>query len=60
MKYKKIPEEITVSKCPKCIGEVSTFVWGVWFCTECKGIWKDGKFRKSKLTLPEFLANQLK
>ena len=56
----KIPKHIDESKCPRCIGKVYTFVYGIWFCQECKGIWKDGNFRKSKLELAQFLANQLK
>lgn len=56
----KIPKQINESKCPQCIGIVYTFKYGVWFCPECKGIWKNGKFRKSKLTLEEFLAKQIK
>ena len=56
----KIPKEIHESLCPNCIGKVYSFKFGTWFCPECKGIWKDGKFKKSKLTLEEFLAKQLK
>ena len=55
-----IPKEINESLCPKCIGKVYSFVYGVYFCPECKGIWKEGIFRKSKLQLEEFLAKQLK
>lgn len=56
----KIPTHIEESKCPKCIGKIFTFEYGTWFCPECQGIWKDGKFRKSKLKLEEFLTKQLK
>lgn len=56
----KIPKTINESLCPKCIGKVSSFIYGEWFCPECKGIWKGGVFKKSKLKLEEFLANQLK
>ena len=56
---RKIPKEINESKCPKCIGKVYTFKYGIWFCPECQGTWKNGKFRKSKLKLEEFLAKQI-
>lgn len=56
----KIPKTIDTSLCPKCIGTVYTFKYGIWFCPECKGTWKKGVFKKSKLELDEFLANQLK
>ena len=57
---KEIPKEIYESLCPKCIGKVYSFVFGRWFCPECKGIWKDGVMKKTKLKLEEFLAKQLK
>ena len=56
----KIPKMINESKCPRCIGKVYSFIYGEWFCPECKCIWKDGKSRKTKLRLEEFLAKQLK
>ncbi len=56
----QIPKMINESKCPRCIGKVYSFVYGTYFCPECKGIWKGGKFKKSKLKLEEFLAKQLK
>lgn len=56
----KVPKMINESKCPNCIGKVYSFKHGVWFCPECKGVWKNGVFKKSKLKLEEFLANQLK
>ena len=59
-KITKVPKMIDTSLCPKCIREVYSFKHGEWFCPECEGIWKDGEFKKSKLKLPEFLANQLK
>ena len=57
---KKIPKNINESLCSKCFGKVYTFIHGIWFCPECGGTWKDGKFKKSKLKLEEFLAKQLK
>ncbi len=60
MEKTEIPKEIHESKCPSCIGKVYSFKYGIWFCPECKGTWKDGKFRKSKLKLEEFLAKQIK
>lgn len=60
MKENKIPKEMHESKCPQCIGKVYSFKYGIWFCPECKGIWKGGKFKKSKSKLGEFLAKQLK
>ena len=56
----QIPKKIYESKCPKCIGKIYTFKYGVWFCPECKGIWEEGKFKKSKLSLAKFLAKQIK
>ena len=57
----KIPKDINTSLCPRCIGTVYTFeAYSEYFCPECKGIWKDGVFRKSRLGLSRFLANQLK
>ena len=56
----KIPKEINESLFPRCIGKYYTFKYGTWFCPECKGIWKEGVFKKSKLSLEAFLAKQLK
>ena len=56
----KIPKKINESKCPQCFGKVYSFKYGIWFCPECKGIWKNGKFKKSKLALEGFLAKQIK
>ena len=55
----KIPKNINESICPQCFGKVYSFIFGTYFCPECKGIWKDGKFKKTKLKLEEFLAKQL-
>ena len=44
----KIPKEINESLCPNCIGKVYSFKFGIYFCPECKGIWKNGVFKKSK------------
>ena len=57
----KIPKGINESLCPKCIGKVYSFIsFKEYFCPECKGIWNNGVFRKSKLKLEEFLVKQLK
>lgn len=57
----KIPQEISVSKCPNCFGEIYTFeAYKEYFCPECKGIWKEGAFRKTRQSLEGFLAKQLK